>query len=182
MKHAKYAGVVDTRQPIQLIYHRHAFRFIVGTLYEVGDAVNDNQLDAAILVVELIHALYYGVQPFLSGHSRKAERFQFFRLFLLPRTCQQVAYVLEKLYFRLFGIIEQDRLVPVVSGYPYAQRVCFRIGRADTACHDCGYIVALARSLAPGDAEQVALCSQWNIARRYDDLCFDGRVVEVYLA
>ena len=133
MKYTKYAGVVDTRQSIQFIYHRHAFRFIVGTLYEVGDAVNDNQLDAAILVVELIHALYYGVQPLLSGHSRKAERFQFFWFFFLPRSYQQVAYVLEKLYFRLFGIIEQNSLVPVVSGYPYAQRVCFRIGQADTA-------------------------------------------------
>ena len=118
MKHTKYAGVVDTRQPIQFIYHRHAFRFIVGTLYEIGDAVNNDQLDTAILIIEFIHALYYGVQPFLSGHSRKAECFQFFRLFLLSRTCQQVAYVLEKLYFRLFSIIEQDRLMLAVGGYP----------------------------------------------------------------
>ena len=66
MKHAKYAGVVDTRQPIQFIYHRHAFRFIVGTLNKVCDAVNDDQLDAAVLVVELVHALYNGVQAFFA--------------------------------------------------------------------------------------------------------------------
>ena len=41
----------------------------------------------------------------------------------------------------------------------YAQRIYFRTSRADTPCHDCGYIIALSRSLAPGDAEQVALCS-----------------------
>ena len=61
MQHTKNTGVIDTRQPIKFIYHRHAFRFIVGTLYKVCDAVDDDQLDAAVLVVEFIHALYYGV-------------------------------------------------------------------------------------------------------------------------
>ena len=61
MQHTKNTGVIDTRQPIKFIYHRHAFSFIVGTLNEVCDAVNDDQLDTTVLVVEFIHALYYGV-------------------------------------------------------------------------------------------------------------------------
>ena len=35
-------------------------------LNKVGDAVNDDQLDAAVLVVELVHALYNGVQAFFA--------------------------------------------------------------------------------------------------------------------
>ena len=66
VQHAQNTRVVDTRQPIKFIYHRHAFRFIVGTLNKVCDAVNDDQLDAAVLVVELVHALYNGVQAFLA--------------------------------------------------------------------------------------------------------------------
>ena len=66
MQHTKNTRVVDARQPIEFIYHRHAFSFIVGTLNEVCDAVNDDQLDAAVLVVELIHALYNGVQSFFA--------------------------------------------------------------------------------------------------------------------
>ena len=66
MQHTKNTGVIDTRQPIKFIYHRHAFRFIVGTLNKVGDAVNDYQLDAVILVVEFIHALHNGVQAFFA--------------------------------------------------------------------------------------------------------------------
>ena len=62
VQHTKNTRVIDTSQPIEFIYHRHTFRFIVGTLYEVGDAVNDNQLDAAVLVVEFIHALHNSVQ------------------------------------------------------------------------------------------------------------------------
>ena len=46
-----------------------------------------------------------------------------------------------------------------VGGYLYAKRIYFLIRLADAACHNCGYIIALARSLASGDAEQVALCS-----------------------
>ena len=49
--------------------------------------------------------------------------------------------------------------MPAVGGYLYAQRIYVRTSRADAARHDCGYIIALSRSLAPGDAEQVALCS-----------------------
>ena len=66
VQHAQNTRVVDTSQPIKFIYHRHAFRFIVGTLNKVGDAVNDDQLDAAVLVVELVHALHNGVQAFLA--------------------------------------------------------------------------------------------------------------------
>ena len=66
MQHTKNTRVIDARQPIEFIYHRHAFRFIVGTLYKVGDAINDDQLDAAVLVVELIHALHNGVQAFFA--------------------------------------------------------------------------------------------------------------------
>ena len=66
MQHAQNTRVVDASQPIKFIYHRHAFRFIVGTLNKVGDAVNDDQLDAAVLVVELIHALHNGVQAFFA--------------------------------------------------------------------------------------------------------------------
>ena len=66
MQHTKNTRVIDARQPIEFIYHHHAFRFIVGTLYKVGDAVNDDQLDAAVLVVEFIHALHNGVQAFFA--------------------------------------------------------------------------------------------------------------------
>ena len=66
VQHAQNTRVVDARQPIKFIYHRHAFRFIVGTLNKVCDAVNDDQLDAAVLVVELVHALHNGVQAFLA--------------------------------------------------------------------------------------------------------------------
>ena len=66
MQHTKNTRVIDARQPIEFIYHRHTFRFIVGTLYKVSDAVNDDQLDAAVLVVELIHALHNGVQAFFA--------------------------------------------------------------------------------------------------------------------
>ena len=66
MQHTKNTRVIDTCQSVKFIYHRHAFRFIVGTLYKVGDAVNDDQLDAAVLVVELIHALHNGVQAFFA--------------------------------------------------------------------------------------------------------------------
>ena len=72
-------------------------------------------------------------------------------------------------------------MFPVVR-YLYAQCIYFRINRTDAACHDCGYIIALACSLAPGDTEQVALCSQWNVTRRNNHLRFGGRVVEIYLA
>ena len=110
VQHTKNTRVVDARQPIKFIYHRHAFRFIVGTLNKVGDAVNDDQLDAAVLVVELIHALHNGVQAFFAWHTRQTERFQFIGFVRLFGTCQQVAYILEQLHFRLFGIIEQDLL------------------------------------------------------------------------
>ena len=182
MQHAQDAGVVDTCQPIEFVYHRHAFRFVVGTLYEVGDAVNDDQLDAVVLVIELVHALHDGVQAFLSGHPRQAEGFQFVRLAGQLCPCQQVAHVLEQLHFRLFGVIKQDRLAPSVGRYVDAERVYLHIHRAYAARHDGGYIVALARSLAARDAEQVALRTQRDIARRDNHLRFGRRVVEVYLA
>ena len=43
--------------------------------------------------------------------------------------------------------------MPAVGGYLYAQRIYFRTSGADAARHDCGYIIALSRSLAPGDAD-----------------------------
>ena len=72
--------------------------------------------------------------------------------------------------------------MPAVGGYLYAQCVYVLSSRADAARHDCGYIIALSRSLAPGDAEQVALCPQRNVTRRNNLLRFGGRVVEIYLA
>ena len=35
VQHAQNTRVIDARQPIKFIYHRHAFRFIVGTLNKV---------------------------------------------------------------------------------------------------------------------------------------------------
>ena len=69
-----------------------------------------------------------------------------------------------------------------VGGYLYAERIYFLIRLADTARQHGGYIITFSRSLATSNAEQVALCSQWNVPGRDYHLCFCRGIVEVYFA
>ena len=54
--HITYIDLCEQLQQVLDVKERTAksyIRFIVGTLYKVGDSVNDDQLDATVLVVEL---------------------------------------------------------------------------------------------------------------------------------
>ena len=66
MQHGDDAGIVYSRQPVEFFYNGNAFTFVVGAFYQVGNSVDNHQLNASILVMVFVHALYNGLQSFFA--------------------------------------------------------------------------------------------------------------------
>ena len=174
--------LVDTGQPVQFFHDGYALRFIVGAFYQIRNPVYHHQMDTAILIMVFVQALDNGKQAFFPAHSRKTIRLEPFRHRLTSASPQQVADILIQLYFALFRVIEQYRLVPAVFVERNAQRIHIRSGVTDSTGNQCRHIVAFSRAFSAGDTKQVALSSERHVIYRYDHLCNGRRVVEIHLA
>ena len=62
MEYAKDTRVVDARQPIELVHHSDALGFVVGRTDQVGDAVDDNKMDAAVPMMVEVEAVFDELQ------------------------------------------------------------------------------------------------------------------------
>jgi len=105
MQYTNNAGFINACQTVEFINDADTFGFIVGTTYQVGNTVDNDHLNTAILVVKFIHALNNGLQAFFAGHARQVIGFEVVRHFILFTSSQNVGNVFVQLRFRLFGII-----------------------------------------------------------------------------
>lgn len=71
---------------------------------QVGNSVDDDQMDAPVQVVVLVHALDDGGQPLVPRHPRQAVHVQVRRHFLPTGTPQQPPRVLVELLLALFRV------------------------------------------------------------------------------
>ena len=74
VKHTNDARVIDAGQPIKLVHDGNAFRLVVGRSDQVGDTVDDHEVDAAVPVMKQIHAFADQFQTVFAGEGGQIER------------------------------------------------------------------------------------------------------------
>ena len=155
MYHGGDARAVNSRQAVNFVNQRHALRLVVGATDQVGNSVDDDQMDAPVQVVVLVHALDDGGQPLVPRHPRQAVHVQVRRHFLPTGTPQQPPCVLVELLLALFRVVQQHRTPLSVRFHLHPKKV-----RVLLPFHNCpgdqrGGIVTLARPFSARDAEYV---------------------------
>lgn len=153
VQHTNNTGFVYSCQAVQLVDDADTFGFIVGTTHQIGDAVNNDHLNAAILVVKLVHALDNSLQAFLARHACQAVSFEEVGHFVLFAAAKDITNVFVQLYFRLLGIVEQYDFVVGVGIDSRSQCVDRKIGMTNSSGNQASYIITFSRSFATRDAE-----------------------------
>ena len=182
VKHADDAGAVNSRQTVQFFHDGSAFRFVVGTAYQVGNAVDNRQLDAAEYVVVVIHTVADGLQAFAARHSRQVIRFQPIGFHGFSAPFQQKSRIFIELVFRLFGIVQQNGFSGGIALHGQSQRIGFKILFRQRAGYDCRGVIAFSGSFAAGNAEQVALRAERYAVHADDVFRQFGRIFKIYFA
>ena len=62
MEHAEDARVVDAGQPIEFVHYSDTLGFVIGRTDQVGDAVDNNKMDAAVPMMVEIETVFDELQ------------------------------------------------------------------------------------------------------------------------
>ena len=183
VEHADDARIIDAGQPIEFVHNGNAFRLVVGGSDQIGDAIDDHEVDAAVPVMKQIHAFTNQFQTVFAREGGQIERMVKVRHGRERGTPQRLAQVLMELRLGLLRVVMQDGQPLRIGRDLQAQRSFGgQHGFAQGAGQDGGDVVALPRSLATRDAEQVILRPERHAVYGHHRLGRIGRIVIIDLA